>query len=92
MAVGCLFPLSQSQKLSKVLGTRHRAGLGLSEESDAVVIVVSEESGTISLMVEGKVTQDVDEEKLKSLLFETPEQRKSAGKTKKGLFRKETVS
>jgi len=91
VAVGCLFPLSQSQKLSKVLGTRHRAGLGLSEESDAVVIVVSEETGTISLMVEGRVTQDVDEEKLKSLLFETPEQRKNALKAKKGLFRKEAV-
>ena len=92
VAVGCLFPLSQSQKLSKVLGTRHRAGLGLAEESDAVVIVVSEETGTISLMVEGKVTQDVDEEKLKGLLFETPEQRKAVVKAKKGLFRKEAAS
>jgi diadenylate cyclase len=76
VAVGCLFPLSQSQKLSKVFGTRHRAGLGLCEESDAVVIVVSEETGIISLMVEGKVTQDVDEEKLKSLLFEQPRKEK----------------
>ena len=70
IAVGCLFPLSQSQKLSKVFGTRHRAGLGLSEETDAVVIVVSEETGIISLMTQGKVIQDVDEEKLKDLLFE----------------------
>ena len=93
VAVGCLFPLSQSSKLSKVFGTRHRAGLGLSEESDAVVIVVSEESGVISLMVEGRVTQDIDEEKLKQLLFETPERRKSALKLpRKHLFRKEPAS
>jgi diadenylate cyclase len=85
VAVGCLFPLSQSQKLSKVLGTRHRAGLGLSEESDAVVIVVSEETGIISLMVEGRITQDVDEEKLKELLF-APVEEKAKGR--KGLFRK----
>lgn len=92
VAVGCLFPLSQSQKLSKVLGTRHRAGLGLSEESDAVVIVVSEETGIISLMVEGKVTQDLDEEKLKSLLYETPAEKKGASRGKKAFFRKEAAS
>lgn len=92
VAVGCLFPLSQSQKLSKVLGTRHRAGLGLSEESDAVVIVVSEETGIISLMMQGKVIQDVDEEKLKQLLFETQTSPKSPVKPKRGPARKETAS
>lgn len=69
-AVGCLFPLSQSQKLSKALGTRHRAGLGLSEETDALVIVVSEETGIISIMEHGKITRDIDEEKLKNHLME----------------------
>jgi diadenylate cyclase len=88
VAVGCLFPLSESPKLSKVFGTRHRAGLGLSEVSDAVVIVVSEESGVISLMVEGKVTQDVDEEKLKQLLYE-PRGTKNPAKARKHLFKKE---
>lgn len=70
VAVGCLFPLSQSQKLSKTLGTRHRAGLGLSEETDALVIVVSEETGIITLMEQGNVTRDIDEEKLRRHLFE----------------------
>jgi diadenylate cyclase len=73
VAVGCLFPLSQSPKLSKVLGTRHRAGLGMSEETDAVVIVVSEESGVISLMSQGKVVQGIGPEELKELLYERPE-------------------
>lgn len=82
-AVGCLFPLSQSQKLSKILGTRHRAGLGLSEETDAAVIVVSEESGIISLMLQGKALQDVDETKLKELLIEKNDAQKAALKRKK---------
>lgn len=79
VAVGCLFPLSQSQKLSKTLGTRHRAGLGLSEETDALVIVVSEETGNISIMNQGKVSLGVDEEKLKIALMELfqPEKTKS---------------
>jgi diadenylate cyclase len=82
-AVGCLFPLSQSQKLSKTFGTRHRAGLGLSEETDAAVIVVSEESGVISLMLQGRVLQDVDEDKLKELLIEKNDAEKAPSKRKK---------
>ena len=89
IAVGCLFPLSQSQKLSKTLGTRHRAGLGLSEETDALVIVVSEETGIISLMSQGKVTRDIDEEKLRAQLLELYQPQKSNPKPKKSLFKKE---
>lgn len=67
-AAGCLFPLTENPKVSKTLGTRHRAALGLSEETDAVVIVVSEETGAISLAVSGKLTRNVDEETLRKSL------------------------
>ncbi len=69
-AVGCLFPLSQSSKLSRTLGTRHRAAVGLSEETDAVVIVVSEETGAISLMNQGRMNRDLDEAQLLQMLSE----------------------
>ncbi len=59
-AARCFLPLSVDSNLSRSLGTRHRAAVGLTEETDAVVIVVSEEHGKISLVVGGKVTQDLD--------------------------------
>ncbi len=83
VAVGCLFPLSQSQKLSKTLGTRHRAGLGLSEETDALVIVVSEETGVITLMDNGKMTRDIDEEHLRQSLADLYQPQKGGPKRKK---------
>ena len=52
-AAGCVLPLTQRTNLSKDLGMRHRAGIGLSEESDAVIIVVSEETGAISAAMTG---------------------------------------
>jgi diadenylate cyclase len=65
---GCLFPLSENPELSKSLGTRHRAALGLSEESDAAVVVVSEETGRISLAVEGKFVHGLTPKELRARL------------------------
>lgn len=83
VAVGCLFPLSQSQKLSKTLGTRHRAGLGLSEETDALVIVVSEETGVITMMNQGKMVREINEEHLRQYLLELYQPQKNNLKNKK---------
>jgi diadenylate cyclase len=59
-ASACLFPLTQNPNVPKTMGTRHRAAIGLAEETDAVVIVVSEETGTISIAMDGKLTKDID--------------------------------
>lgn len=71
-AAGCILPLSANPTISKDLGTRHRASLGLSEESDAVIICVSEETGIISLAVSGRLsrgeTENTLRHKLESLL------------------------
>jgi len=58
-AAGCLFPIAQSQDLSRVFGTRHRAALGLSEETDAVIVIVSEERQDISLVHRSKMFKDL---------------------------------
>lgn len=62
MAAGCLFPLTQNQDLSRMFGTRHRAALGLSEETDAIIIIVSEERQDISLVYRGKLYKDLSKE------------------------------
>ena len=67
-AAGCVLPLSHSKRLSADLGTRHRAGVGISEASDAVVVIVSEETGTISVAVDGMLKRHLPPQMLERLL------------------------
>lgn len=68
-AAGCFLRISEQEGLDNDLGTRHRAALGVSEVSDAPVIVVSEETGTVSLALDGKITRGYDRETLRKTLF-----------------------
>ena len=80
VAAGCLFPLSQDPRLSKTMGTRHRAAIGLSEETDSITVVISEQTGAISVSIAGKLTRDLDKEtlsKILSNLFDNQKQKRS---------------
>lgn len=66
---GCLLPLTSNPNLSRELGTRHRAALGISEASDAMVVVVSEETGKISIAINGTLTRNLDKNSLKHALM-----------------------
>jgi len=67
-AAGCVLPLTKSTNLSKDLGMRHRAGIGLSEQADAVVVIVSEETGAISVAIEGMLKRHLNSSNLEKLL------------------------
>ena len=69
-AAACFLPLSMNPVLSTQLGTRHRAGIGITEETDAVAVVVSEETGAISLAVAGSIERDITVEQLRERLSE----------------------
>ncbi|CAH8773164.1 diadenylate cyclase CdaA [Paenibacillus dendritiformis] len=69
-AAACYLPLSENPFISKELGTRHRAAIGISEVSDAISVIVSEETGQVSLSMNGQVVRDIKEESLISKLFE----------------------
>lgn len=79
VAAGCLFPLCQRLELSRGLGTRHRAAMGLTEETDAIAIVVSEETGTISVSSRGRMSRDFDEERLRRFLGAVLNREQAAG-------------
>lgn len=82
-AAGCILPLSDNANLLANLGTRHRAGLGISENSDAVVVIVSEETGKISLAVDGKLDRNYNQQSLKKELINL-----LTGNSRKKLIRK----
>jgi diadenylate cyclase len=69
-AAACFLPLSMNPVLSTQLGTRHRAGIGVTEESDAIAVIVSEETGSISLAVGGKIERDLSVDRLRDRLGE----------------------
>jgi len=68
VAASCLFPLTRDPHVSKLVGTRHRAAIGLTEETDAICVVVSEETGAISIAANGKLTKDLSREALPKVL------------------------
>jgi diadenylate cyclase len=67
-AAACFLPLSMNPVLSTQMGTRHRAGIGITEETDAIAVIVSEETGAISMAVGGKIERDLSVEHLRELL------------------------
>jgi diadenylate cyclase len=75
LAAGCFLPLTLDPHLSKELGTRHRAAIGVTEETDAVAVIVSEETGTISLALGGKIARDLDNTSLRMALRDVLEGR-----------------
>jgi len=83
VAAGCILPLSNNPGISKVLGMRHRASIGITEISDAIAIIVSEETGEISIAREGRLEQNIGLEDLKKRLVEL-----YRSKAEKGLLRK----
>lgn len=68
VAAGCFLPLTSDPHLSQELGTRHRAAIGITEDTDAVAVVVSEETGTISLAIDGKITRNHSGDELRNVL------------------------
>lgn len=79
-AAGCILPVSQNQDIPKAYGLRHRAALGISQESDAKVIVISEERGKISFASQGKIEPNITPERLRELLMSSMRKKKKGRK------------
>lgn len=79
-AAGCLFPLSQREEISRSLGTRHRAAIGITEETDALVLVVSEETGVVSVAYNGRLRRGLDGDRLRRIILSVMRRRKQGAK------------
>lgn len=90
-AASSYLPLTLNPELSKDYGTRHRAGIGITEETDAITIIVSEERGMMSIAYEGKITEDLDAKGLKEMLLDYLETRPSKKKEKEKMEVLETA-
>jgi diadenylate cyclase len=95
LASGCVLPLTNNNMINKKLGTRHRAAIGLSEVSDSLIIIVSEETGVVSLAINGRITRGYDKERLKLILTKIIENRaekkvKTAGERVRSWIRVKT--
>jgi diadenylate cyclase len=82
VAARCLLPLSENERLEKELGTRHRAGVGITESTDAISIIVSEETGIISLSTQGKLTRYLSVLELRGMLILLLKKERKGGKVK----------
>jgi diadenylate cyclase len=97
-AAACVLPLTRNPELPKELGTRHRAGIGITEVSDALAIIVSEETGVISVAKEGKLTRFIDTRTLEKMLLDIylhiePEKKKfSFARIAEKMYRKRSAA
>lgn len=89
-AAACFLPLTVNPKLSKELGSRHRAAIGLTEENDSVAVVVSEETGNISLVADGQIERGIDTDELRTRLRSLVLQRKTSLKAEVSSLKVET--
>jgi diadenylate cyclase len=90
-AAGCFLPLTLDPYLSQELGTRHRAALGVTEETDALAVIVSEETGAISLAINGKLTRNLDGNSLRAALQDAGESRSAKNLSRLADRRPETL-
>ncbi len=88
LAAGCVLPLSHNKNLSKNLGTRHRAGIGITENSDAVAIIISEETGDISVAIDGKLSRFLDVKSIERIILNIYENQSAKSNAFTTLLRK----